>query len=86
MSLNFTNESRSYDFTRRAIRFWGYERASEISFFVTEEALQKLMSDAGDESAYLKAFDAYRERIRKAAAAVYRRGPRGSYEITARDL
>jgi len=29
MSLMFPNESRSYDATRRAVRFWGYDHAME---------------------------------------------------------
>ncbi len=40
MALNFPNMSRRFDATRRAVRFWGYDRAMESSFFVTEDALQ----------------------------------------------
>jgi Protein of unknown function (DUF1488) len=86
MALNFTNESRSYDATRRAVRFWGYDQAMEVSFFVTDAALQKLMPGAAAESAFLKAFDENRDRIRDAAATIYRQGPRGSYEITKKDI
>jgi hypothetical protein len=39
MSLSFPNQSRSYDATRRAVRFWGHDSAMEASFFVTEDAL-----------------------------------------------
>ena len=39
MSLKFPNSSRSYDATRHAVRFWGYDTAMEWSFFVTAEAL-----------------------------------------------
>ena len=42
MSLMFPNQSRSYDATRRAVRFWGHDRAMEWSFFVTEDALKRL--------------------------------------------
>jgi hypothetical protein len=38
--LHFANPSRSYDPTRRAVRFWGYHRSMEVSFFVAEEALK----------------------------------------------
>lgn len=86
MALNFSNESRSYDATRRAVRFWGYNQAMEISFFVTDGALRKLQPGATGESAFLKAFDENRDRIRDAASAVYNQGPRGSYEITSEDI
>ena len=42
MALNFSNRSRSYDATRRAVRFWGYESAMESSFFVAEDALKRI--------------------------------------------
>ncbi len=40
MALNFPNFSRSYDSTRHAVRFWGYDSAMETSFFVNAEALR----------------------------------------------
>jgi hypothetical protein len=42
MALSFPNDSRSFDATRRAVRFWGYDSSMETSFFVTENALQRL--------------------------------------------
>jgi hypothetical protein len=42
MPLSFPNESRAYDATRRAVRFWGNDSAMELSFFVTEDALKRL--------------------------------------------
>ena len=42
MTLNFPNGSRSYDARRNLIRFWGYDSALEISFFVEVSALNKL--------------------------------------------
>lgn len=85
--LNFTNQSRSYDATRHAVRFWGYDGPAEVSFFVTEEALRRLHpGTAGDEPGLLSAFEAHRDRVQKAAARVYGRGRLGSYEIGAADL
>jgi hypothetical protein len=82
--IEFPNHSRSYDQTRRAVRFWGYDSAIEASFFVTEGALQRLKSDAYlDEPGLLHAFDANRDRICAAAARVYVRGSRGSYDLVA---
>jgi hypothetical protein len=42
MSITFPNPSRSYDASIGAVRFWGYDRAMEASFFVTVAALQSI--------------------------------------------
>ena len=82
MPLIFPNVSRSYDATRHAVRFWGYDSSIEASFFVMADALRKLQPDAGnDESGCLRAFDTNVELIHKAAAKVYVRGSRGSYDL-----
>ena len=87
MSLEFPNESRSYDTTRRAIRFWGYDRSMEVSFFVTIEALCRVTSKMlMAESDFLGAFDTHRPRIRDAAKRAYAGPKRGSYELGVRDL
>ena len=41
MAISFPNRSRSYDATRQAVRFWGYDRSMESSFFVTVDALER---------------------------------------------
>jgi hypothetical protein len=41
-TVRFPNRSRSYDATRRSVRFWGYDSAMESSFFVTDDALKRL--------------------------------------------
>ncbi|MGY4305226.1 hypothetical protein ACVIJ6_002469 [Bradyrhizobium sp. USDA 4369] len=82
--IEFPNHSRSYDRTRRAVRFWGYDSAMEASFFVDEGALRRLQPDTRpDESGFLTAFDSHRDRICAAAAKVYVRGSRGSYDLLA---
>ena len=87
MTLNFTNQSRSYDATRQAVRFWGYDGAREVSFFVTEDALRRLQPNASaDETGFLAAFEAHRDRVLRAAARVYARGRKGSYDIGANDV
>jgi hypothetical protein len=87
MAISFPNDSRSYDATRRAVHFWGYDRSMESSFFVTADALNliqpNLRFDAAD---LLRAFDINRERIYAIAAMVYARGRRGSYELSAADV
>ena len=40
--LDFPNQSRVFDPTRRAVRFWGHDGAMEWSFYVTEDALKLL--------------------------------------------
>jgi hypothetical protein len=71
--IEFPNHSRSYDRTRRAVRFWGHDSAIEASFFINEDALKRIQPDAGyDESGFLNA-----------AAKVYVRGNRGSYDLVA---
>ena len=87
MALMFPNASRSYDATRRAVRFWGYESAMEWSFFVTEDALKRLDPAMDcDETGMLGAFDAHRDRICAAAVKVYGAAQKGSYELGAADL
>jgi hypothetical protein len=85
--LNFPNQSRFFDPTRRAVRFWGYDSAMEWSFFVTEDALKRLQPKmAPDEASLLLAFDTNRAAIQKAAAKIYSRGRKGSYELVATDF
>ena len=87
MSLMFPNESRSYDATRHAVRFWGYDHAMEWSFFVTAEALKRVQpAMAQDEAGMLGAFDSNLDLIRAAAAKLYARGRKGSYELGAADV
>jgi hypothetical protein len=87
MTMMFPNHSRSYDATRRAVRFWGYDTAMEWSFFVTEDALQQMNPTmARDEAGMLRVFDSHRERICAAAEKLYHRGRKGSYELGAMDL
>jgi hypothetical protein len=85
--LSFPNQSRVYDLTRRAVRFWGHDNAMEWSFFVTEEALKRLQPGAErDEAGLLDAFDCNRTAIYAAATKAYRRGPKGSYELAVADF
>jgi len=87
MTLSFPNESRSYDATRRAVRFWGHDSAMEASFFVTEDALQRIEPGMErDEAGFLSTFDAHRELICATAAKVYKRGRRGSYDLVGADF
>jgi hypothetical protein len=85
--LNFPNQSRVFDPTRRAVRFWGHDSAMEWSFFVTEDALQRLQPKmARDEASLLLAFDANRATIYAAAVKAFKRERKGSYELTPVDF
>jgi hypothetical protein len=87
MTLTFPNRSRSFDATRRAVRFWGHDSAMESSFFVSEDALKRLQPDLPlDEGGLLKAFDLNRDLILATAARVYARGRKGSYDLVAADF
>jgi hypothetical protein len=87
MGLSFPNASRSYDVTRRAVRFWGYDSAMEASFFVSEDALRRVQPDVrADEAGLLGAFDAHRDLICATAAKVYMRGRKGSYDLVSGDF
>ena len=85
--LNFVNESRSYDATRRAVRFWGYDGPREVSFFVTDDALRHLQPGTSvDAAGLLAVFGAHRDRILRAAVRVFGRGGRNSYNIGLADI
>ena len=87
MALSFPNQSRSYDATRRAVRFWGHDSAMEWSFFVTEDALKHVQPSMRlDEIGLLSAFDTNRDRIYLAAIKVYARGRKGSYDLVSADF
>jgi Protein of unknown function (DUF1488) len=82
--IDFPNQSRSYDLTRRAVRFWGHDSAIEASFFIAEDALKRIQPDAtADELGFLNAFDSNRDLICAAAAKIYVRGSKGSYDLVA---
>ena len=87
MAIRFPNQSRSYDPTRRAVHFWGHDRAMESSFFVTADALSQIQPNLQPgEAGFLRAFDLNRDLILAAAARVYARGRKGRYEINAADF
>jgi len=87
MTLKFPNHSRSYDRTRQAVRFWGYDTAIEYSFFVTVDALEKVQPRLRhDEEGFLRAFDAHRDLIFRTAADVFVRDRKSRYELAGADF
>ncbi len=86
-AVTFPNASRSYDATRRAVAFWGYDRSMENSFFVTWDALKQIQPNLqADEAGLLRAFDSNRKLIYEIAAKVYGRGRRSVYNLVAADF
>jgi Protein of unknown function (DUF1488) len=86
-TVTFPNLSRSYDSTRRAVRFWGYDRSMENSFFVTCDALKHIQPNLQpDEASALRVFDSNRKLIYEVAAKVYARGRQGAYNLCVADF
>lgn len=87
MALNFPNQSRSYDATLRAVRFWGHYGAMEASFYVNEDALKRILPGVrADEAGLLGAFDSHRDQIYAAATKAYGRSRKGLYQLMATDF
>ncbi len=87
MTLNFPNESRSYEARKNLIRFWGYDSALEISFFIEVGALYKLNPQTRNvEEGYLEAFDAARDQIYETARKVYSGTRKDAYVLAAADF
>src|ERR1700747_311332 len=86
-AITFPNRSRSYDATRRAVRFWGYDQSIESSFFIMADALKIMQPSLRlDAIEILRTFDVNRERIYEIAAKVYARGRKGSYDLNVDDV
>jgi hypothetical protein len=86
-AVTFPNLSRSYDASRHAVRFWGYDRSMENSFFVTWDALKHIQPNLEpDETGFLRAFDNNRNLIYEIAAKVYGRGRKSFYSLVAADF
>ncbi len=83
MTLKFPNQSRSFNKSKKQVRFWGYDGVLEISFDVEAEALQKIdhlsPALAAGEARILEAFDNSLEQIQQVASRAYSRGRKGSY-------
>jgi len=87
MTLAFPNVSRSYDASRRAVRFWGSDGAMEAAFVIEDDALRKMQPAIGfQESEILTGFDTLRSRINTVAVRVYERGRKGFYLLSPADF
>ena len=85
--LEFPNQSRVFDNTRRAVHFWGHDNAIELSFFINEDALRLVQPDMPtDETGFLQAFDSNRALILATATKAYKRSRKAFYELAANDF
>ncbi|MGA7811050.1 DUF1488 domain-containing protein [Bradyrhizobium sp.] len=87
MTPTFPNHSRSYDRTRQAVRFWGYDTSIEYSFFVAVGALERVEPRLNhDEEDFAGAFDTHRDLICRKAAGLHSRGRKDRYELAGADF
>ena len=89
MKVDFPNPSRSYDESKSRVRFWGYDKSMEISFYVEEDALKRLCPDMSSaEAGFLQAFDTARTRIYEVAEKIYKSSANRSlsYVLAAKDF
>ncbi len=86
MTLTFPNPSRSFDETRKAVRFTGYDDMAQVPFIIEAEALSISGRTAESESECLTAFDAARGSIQSAARKAYSRGRGNPYTLTVADF
>ena len=85
--LTFLNPSRSYDPTRRCVRFVGHDGMFEIPFTVEADVLAKGRPDPFDsEASYLVAFDKVRGSIQDVAREAYSHGRKTIYALTLADF
>lgn len=87
MSVDFPNQSRSFDEVRDAVRFTGYDGMFEVRFLVEAEALALPHPEPDDpdarEAACLSAFDTLRPSIYDAARRVHARKRQDIHTLTA---
>lgn len=84
--LEFPNPSRSFDETRNAVRFIGYDDVFLVPFFVEAGALSISGKIAVSETECLSAFDAAIGSIHEVARKAYTRDRNKTYTLTAADF
>ncbi|WP_379071685.1 DUF1488 domain-containing protein [Mesorhizobium sp. UC74_2] len=90
MTLEFPNQSRSFDEMRSAIRFSGYDGMMQVPFLIEAAALPKstglTAARTPSEAVCLAAFDQARASIEKVARIIYSRNRRPLYVLTSHDF
>lgn len=89
MTLEFPNKCRSFESTKKSIRFWGYDSIVEVTFFIELNAIKKLFPNTDlDEKPLLQAFDRAVVHIHEVATRIYGRNRSHSfvYVLTENDF
>ncbi|MCF3638550.1 DUF1488 domain-containing protein [Rhizobium sp. TRM95111] len=87
MTLSFPNPARSYDESKRRVRFVGHDGMFEIRFFLPVDVFAGDISPRnGTERDYLSAFDRMRQRILETARKAYAANRRDTIELDARSF
>lgn len=90
MALNFPNPSRSFDESRKGVRFVGHDGVFEVPFFIEADALVKASKAArpldASQDDCLSAFDRLRPAIHDVAREIHGNRRRSSYTLNASDF
>lgn len=86
MTLLFPNPIRSFDNTRNAVRFTGYDDLIEVSFYLEAGALVTPIDGEFSQSECLTAFDAICHLVHDAARKVYSRKAGAFYILKTTDF
>jgi len=82
VKLLFPNPCRIYDETQQRVRFWGYDSAIEVSFFIDTAALKLMCPNMENvETEYLQAFDSKISRIHDVAERMYEARKSRTFDI-----
>lgn len=80
MALVFPNLTRSFEASKGRVRFWGYDDAIELTFFLSLDVLLQLApGKCRSETAALEIFDRMLPEIHEAARSAYAHGRRDEY-------
>jgi len=72
--IHFPNQMRSFDEDAGTIRFSGYDGVMQVRFVLEAPALEQIAGlSRSPDTAYLDAFDEYREQIETAAGRAYKK-------------
>jgi hypothetical protein len=85
--IGFPNEMRSFDEDAGIIRFSGYDGVMEVRFMLEAPALEQIAGlSRSPDTAYLDAFDQYRDRIQTAAIRSYKKHRNSLIRLSSADF
>lgn len=90
MALSFPNPSRSFDESRKGVRFVGHDGVFEVPFFIEADALAKADGSTArldvSQADCLSAFDRLRATIHDVARTIHASRRRTSHILNASDF